>query len=62
MKKFFAIAVIAIAFVACNNEAENKETPADSTAVEAPVEATPAPVVDSTATVAPDSTVAPATN
>ncbi len=57
MKKFFAIAVIAIAFVACNNDAEKKETPADTTA--APVE-TVAPVapVDTTATVAPADTTA----
>ena len=48
MKKFFAIAVIAIAFVACNNDAEKKPAE-DTTVVVAPV--------DTTAPVAP---VAPA--
>lgn len=48
MKKLFALAFLAVGFAACNNEAENKDTP-DTVAV-APdttvvVEQTPAPVI-----------------
>ena len=57
MKKFFAIAVIAIAFVACNNDAEKKDTPVDSTVTEAPAtDSTVAPAVDTTAAPAMDTT------
>ncbi len=55
MKKFFAIAVIATAFVACNNSAENKETPADTTATE-----TIAPADTTTMAPADTTTMAPA--
>lgn len=54
MKKFFAIAAIAIAFTACNNSGDKKEETKDTTEV-APV--TP---VDTTAPVAPVDTTAPA--
>ena len=50
MKKFFAMAVIAIAFVACNNDAEKKPAE-DTTVVVAPV--------DTTVVVAPVDTTAP---
>jgi len=50
MKKFFAIAVIAIAFVACNNDGEKKPVE-DTTVVVAPV--------DTTVVVAPADTTAP---
>lgn len=46
MKKFFAIAVIAASFVACNNSGDKTETK-DTTA--APVVDTPAVVVDTPA-------------
>lgn len=57
MKKFFAIAVIAIAFVACNNDAEKKPAedttvvvaPVDTTVVVAPVDTTKMAPVDTTA-------------
>lgn len=58
MKKFFAIAVIAIAFVACNNDSETEKTTKDTT-VEIPV--TPVPdtttnMMDTTITVIKDTT------
>lgn len=56
MKKFFAIAVIAIAFVACNNDAEKKDT-ADTTVVVAPVDTVVVAPVD-TVVVAPADTTA----
>ena len=46
MKKFFAIAVIAASFVACNNSGDKTET-TDTT--KAPVVDTPAVVVDTPA-------------
>ncbi len=59
MKKFFAIAVIATAFVACNNDAETKETTKDTT-VEIPVTPvnpdTTNTMMDTTITVIKDTT------
>jgi hypothetical protein len=56
MKKFFAIAFIAAALVACNNDAETKTEKKDSTVIETPP---PAPI-DTTRTdtlvVVPDTT------
>lgn len=54
MKKFFAIALIAASFVACNDEkkAEETTTPVDSPKVENPAPAvvdTTAPKMDTTA-------------
>ncbi len=58
MKKFFAIAVIAIAFVACNNDAEKKPAedttvivtpPADTVVVTPPVDTVVVAPVDTTA-------------
>ncbi len=52
MKKLFAIALLSVAFVACNNEAKTEEAPATDSAVtvEAPaVVAAAAAVVDSAA-------------
>lgn len=47
MKKFFAIALIAASFVACNDEKKAEET---TTTVDSPKVETPAPaVVDTTA-------------
>ncbi|MBK7097351.1 MAG: hypothetical protein IPH58_02000 [Sphingobacteriales bacterium] len=48
MKKLFAIAILAVAFVACNNEAKTEETPATDTAVTATVD-TAAAIVDTAA-------------
>jgi hypothetical protein len=51
MKKLFIVlAVASLGFVACNNEAENKETTD-----------TPAVKIDTPATVTPDTTTAPDT-
>ncbi len=56
MKKFFAIAVIAASFVACNNSGDKTETK-DTTA--APVDTTVvAPAVDTTAPAVVDTTAA----
>ena len=54
MKKFFAIAVIAASFVACNNSGDKAET--KDTTVVAPVDTTVVAPVDTTK--APDTTVA----
>ena len=54
MKKFFAIAVIAASFVACNNSGDKNETK-DTTAVKVDTPAVVTP--DTTAPVAPDTTV-----
>lgn len=54
MKKFFAIAVIAASFVACNNSGDKTET--KDTTVVAPVDTTVVAPVDTTK--APDTTVA----
>lgn len=58
MKKFFAIAVIAIAFVACNNDADKKETPTDTVVVAPTVDTVVVAPVD-TVVVAPADTTAP---
>jgi hypothetical protein len=58
MKKFFAIAVIATAFVACNNSGEKTEetkdtvtvAPADTTVVPTPADTTVVVPADTTAT------------
>lgn len=50
MKKFFLLAFVAVAFVACNNEEETEVTTDTTTVV------TPAPVTDTFPTVA-DTTV-----
>lgn len=55
MKKFFAIAVIAASFVACNNSGEKKEGETKDTTVVAPDTTVVAP--DTTTPVAPDTTV-----
>lgn len=52
MKKFFAIAILATALVACNSGGEKKEEVKDTTAAPAPAPATPdtaAAAVDTTA-------------
>lgn len=60
MKKVFAIALIATAMVACNNNGEKKtEEPKDSTTVVTPAPE-PAPAPDTTAAPVADTTAAPA--
>ncbi len=54
MKKFFAIAVIAASFVACNNSGDKTETK-DTTVVAAPDTTVVTP--DTTKPVTPDTTV-----
>lgn len=66
MKKFFAIAILATAFVACNNSGEGKENKdtvkVDSPAVVDPVIVdSPAVKVDSPAVKTDSPAVAPAT-
>lgn len=56
MKKFFAIAVIATAMVACNNNGEKKGTDKDSTGKTDTATVTPPPA--DTATKAPADTAA----
>lgn len=56
MKKFFAIAILATAFVACNSGGEKKEEKKDTTVAPAPA---PAPA-DTTAKPAADTTAKPA--
>jgi hypothetical protein len=64
MKKVFALMAIASVMIACNNEGESKETPADSTATAAPAGApadsmaTAPAATDSSAMAMPDSTMA----
>lgn len=56
MKKvILALAIVSVAFVACNNGGESKEAPkADTPAVEAPkVDTAAAPKVDTAAAAAP---------
>jgi PBP1b-binding outer membrane lipoprotein LpoB len=59
MKKvILALAIVSVAFVACNNEGESKEAKTDSPAVETPKVDTPAvvpAVVDSAAKAVVDS-------
>lgn len=57
MKKvILALAIVSVAFVACNNEEKKAETPAaDTTKVEAPAPTT-APVADTTKTPVADTT------
>ncbi len=50
MKKFFAIAIVAVAFTACNNSAEETKTTADS-AVKA-IDSTVSAVKDSVSNIA----------
>jgi predicted small lipoprotein YifL len=55
MKKFFAIAIIAASFAACNNSGEKKDTP-DTAAVKAPDTTATVPVPDTNSKMAPDTT------
>lgn len=54
MKKFFAIAIIAVAFAACNNSGEKK--PAEDTTKPAQVDTTTPPPADTTKPAAADTT------
>lgn len=58
MKKvILALAIVSVAFVACNNEEKKAETPAvDSPKVETPVTPAPAPVADTTKAPVADTT------
>ncbi len=61
MKKvILALAIVSVAFVACNNDGEAKEAKTDSPAVEAPkADTAAAPKVDSAAAPKADSAAAP---